>query len=288
MAKQIQLKRIAVAPGKTSELRYVAAADAANSCILVLPALGVPANYYDRLLKNLAKAGWNAASVDFQGQGKSSVIAGQKNNFGYHELLTQDIPSAIDEIEALFGSRILLLGHSLGGQLGSLYCGQQDKRITGLVLCTCCSVYFKSWKGAERLKVLLLSQLARLCGLALGYFPGKTFNFGDRTSQRLINDWGQQALTGIYKIPGSAIDWEAGLNDIRIQVLALHLEHDFLAPPEAVAHLCRKLRHAQLKHVCFSNGPELDHFSWARRPDSFINEISRWQAAIQAPGILPL
>lgn len=275
MAVSVQIKRIAIAASKSTELRYTDAGDTAKAAILILPALGVAASYYDRLLKSLAKAGHPAVVIDLQGQGNSSVVASRKVNFGYQELLTQDIPSAITATVALFDRKVILLGHSLGGQAGSLYCGLGDGRVIGLVLCTCCSVYYKSWKGRQRLKVLTGSQAARICAWLLGYFPGKKFNFGGLTGQRLINDWGHQALTGTYKIAGSQIKWEKALAGITLPVLALHLHEDFLAPPEAVAHLCQKLSSAPLKTVEI-NQPQLNHFTWTKHSELFIAEINTW------------
>src|SRR5438874_163600 len=98
MVYTIEAKLIDVARGKTTEIRFINVPNPALNCILVLPAMGVPAQYYDRLLKTLAKEGWSCGAIDFQGQGKSSVVASRSVNIGYKELLTEDIPAAVTEV----------------------------------------------------------------------------------------------------------------------------------------------------------------------------------------------
>ncbi len=275
MALTVQVKRIQIAETKFTELRYIEAANSGRGAILVLPALGVPANYYDRLLKSLAKNGRSCGTIDFQGQGKSSVVVNRGTNYGYHELLIEDIPSAITEMAALFNAPVTILGHSLGGQLGCLYSSLNDQRVSGLILCTTCSVYYKMWPGMQKIRVLLSTQFARAYARITGYFPGAKFGFGGDSFQRLINDWGRQALTGNYSIENSSINFERELQKVTIPILAIHLDVDFLAPPAAVHHLLNKLKMADKSIVCIDNSG-LTHFSWARHPDIFIDKIETW------------
>jgi predicted alpha/beta hydrolase len=199
MALIVQAKQIQVAYAITTELRYIKAEVQAPRAILILPALGVPANSYNRLLKSLAKAGRSCAVIDLRGQGTSSVKASKLVNYGYYDLLNEDIPAAITEVVNLFGLPVDILGHSLGGQLGCLYSAVHDKRVSGLILCTAGSVYYKAWPGLQKVRVLMSTQFARVYARLAGYFPGAKFGFGGDSFQKLINDWGKQALTGKYK-----------------------------------------------------------------------------------------
>ncbi|OKS89187.1 alpha/beta hydrolase family protein [Mucilaginibacter polytrichastri] len=275
MALTVLVKQIAIAAYKTTELRYIEAKNAVPNAILILPALGVPASYYDRLLKSLAKNNRHCAVIDLQGQGNSSVAAGKDVNYGYYDLLTEDIPAALTAVTALFNSPIDILGHSLGGQLACLYSCLKDERLTGLILCATGSVYYRAWPGMQKLKVLASTQFARVYARIAGYFPGAKFGFGGNTFQRLINDWGRQALTGKYRITGSPINWEQELRKVKLPVLAIHLDFDFLAPPGAVLHLCNKLTMANKTIYCIANSG-LTHFSWVRQPAILIEKIEHW------------
>ncbi|WCT12543.1 alpha/beta fold hydrolase [Mucilaginibacter jinjuensis] len=279
MALIVQVRQIKVAETKTTELRFIKAEASALNTILILPALGVPASYYDRLMKSLARMGRSCAVIDLQGQGKSSVKASKRSNYGYRDILIEDIPSAINAVTNLFDSPVDLLGHSLGGQLACLYCTLLDERVSGLILCTSGSVYYWSWPGWQKLSVLSKSQFARLYAWIVGYFPGAKFGFGGDTFQKLIDDWGRQALTGKYKLAGSSFNWDQRLRKVTLPVLAIHLDSDFLAPPGAVRHLCNKLTSAKQK-ICYIENSALDHFNWLRRPDVFIEAIESWYGQI--------
>ncbi|RFZ84517.1 alpha/beta fold hydrolase [Mucilaginibacter terrenus] len=273
MPPKIVTISIDVALGKSTQMRYVHPEGAYRLPVLILPAFGISAKFYDRLLKSIALRGSAAAIIDFQGQGSSSVLADRKNDFGYNDLLTEDIPAAISFACILFNTKkIELWGHSMGGQLGSLYCATHDQRIARLVLCTTCSVYYRSWKGFGMLKVLLFSQFVRLIAKIYGYYPGERLGFGGRSGKKLINDWGQQALSGRYKIEGSNTNWEIALQSIMIPIHAVYLKKDFLAPPRAVEHLLEKFTPANVTSVCLDE-PDLNHTSWVRQPQTFLNVI---------------
>lgn len=271
---EVAVREVEVALGMLTKLRYVKSV-IGSSCILVLPAHGVPAKSYDGLIKALARKVGSAAVADLRGQGASSVKATRKNNYGYHELLKQDIPALIAATQEVFDLPVYLLGHSLGGQLSCLYSATDDPRVKGLILCASGSVYFKCWQGTERFKVLLGSQFFRVYAKLKGYFPGRLFKFGGRTFQRLINDWGRQALSGRYVIEGSDRQWELMMSQTQISILAISLKKDFLAPPEAVNHLCDKMKKASLTKHCLDK-PDLDHFNWLKSPDEFIVRIASW------------
>jgi predicted alpha/beta hydrolase len=281
----IQTRPLAIAPGKTSALRHTAPPVAGKPAVLLFPALGVPAKYYDKLLLQLAQAGVGAAVVDLQGQGVSSVQASRRHNFGYRELLEQDFPVAIATARELFGAAPLyVMGHSLGGQLACLYLGQHAARhpIAGLVLCASCSVYYRSLPSFKGQTFFLLgTQFAAALAKGMGYFPGHRLRFAGRTGQRLISDWAAQARTGNYRVQGSAVDWEGGLRQLRLPVLSITLEGDNLAPAGAADHLNGKLVQARItRHHLLDTG--LNHFSWAKKPEAVLPYILPWLDGAQA------
>lgn len=278
---KIEISRITIAENKTTELCYIKSENKRSTAILILPALGIAARSYSKLMQSLANEGYNVAVVDLRGQGNSSIIARKGINYGYQDLLVEDIPAAIQEVYILFQQPITLLGHSLGGQLASLYATCQDPRIDSLVLCASGSVYFKTWKGLNQIRVLAGTQFARFYAYIAGYFPGHRFSFGGRTFQRLIEDWGQQALTGEYKIANAHKDYEKGLALVWIPILILHLKDDFFAPTQSVLHLQDKLKSVSITQHCLDDST-LNHFNWLKKPDSFIQKIVDWDDSMTA------
>jgi predicted alpha/beta hydrolase len=103
--------------------------------ILCLPAMGVPARKYLPLATALNKQGVISALFEFRGIDTSSVRASRNNNFGYHEILSIDLPEAIRFIKTHYPENpIYLLGHSLGGQLATLYMSLNPQQISWLAV----------------------------------------------------------------------------------------------------------------------------------------------------------
>ena len=276
----IQTLPVDVAPGKTSVLRHVAAPGPARAAILLMPAMGVAARYYDPLLMHLAQQGLSAAVMDLQGLGASSVRASRQQNFGYRELLEEDWPAALRATRQVFGGvPLYLMGHSLGGQLSCLFLGQQAAAppVAGLILCASGSVYYRRWASswANSIKLLALTQLAAAISAVLGYFPGHRLRFGGLGGQRMISDWAAQARTGNYSVQGSPLDWEGGLRKLTLPVLSITLDSDTLAPDSAADHLNEKLTQAPLTRRRVP-GTGLNHFSWVKQPGSVVPQIVQW------------
>lgn len=269
-------KKILLLPhGATTTLRFISN-HSATTTILVLPALGVPASYYDVLLISLFDCNFSVACVDFHGQGESSIKANSKIDFGYKELLEIDIPVAIEATKKILSKQLFLFGHSLGGQMACLYAGQHQHNIKGIILCLSGSVFYKSWNGLSRYKVLIGTQFSILLSRFLGYFPGHIIGFGGKTGKQLIIDWGTQSRSGLYTIGKSNIDWENGLENIKLPILGISLDNDFMAPKGAMTHLCNKMKNARFNHIILKM-PSFNHFRWARSPEPIIREVIKWE-----------
>lgn len=123
------------------------------------------------------------------------------------------------------------------------------------------------------------TQFSVFVSKVLGYFPGHIIGFGGKTGKQLIIDWGYQSRTGVYKINGADWDWEDGLRIINMPVLSISLKHDFMAPPQAMLHLCQKMKNASIDHVVLDI-PSVNHFRWARKPSDIIDEINKWEQVV--------
>jgi predicted alpha/beta hydrolase len=248
--------------------------------LICFPAMGVSAKFYYPLALRLAQRGWNVVTADLRGNGHSSVRASKQNNFGYHEMLTYDWPVIVSHARSLFPNHpLLLLGHSLGGQLSALYSSIQLNEINGLILIAACSVFYKGWDFPRNLGVLTGTQLARAIANIMGYFPGERIGFAGIESRQVIGDWASNARTGRYDIANSPHCFEELLDKVTIPVLAISFEDDGLAPKRAVQNLCQKIGRAQLTQVELgSNDGEknIDHFNWLRRPEPVVAEIEDW------------
>ena len=121
--------------------------DRDGPAFIILPAMGVPADYYAPLADAVAQLGIGAVTADLRGHGYSSLRASRKVDFGYHDMIAHDLPAVVAATRKHFPDNpIYLLGHSLGGQLGVFYASRFPGHVAGIVLVASCSVYFKGWR----------------------------------------------------------------------------------------------------------------------------------------------
>ncbi len=249
--------RITVFPGDFSS---------ASPVLICMPAMGVPAKFYEPLASPVLKEGWHLVTADLRGNGLSSVRVSRGISFGYHEMVTFDWPAVVEKVKTLFpGAPLSIFGHSLGGQLSTLYLAANPGACSGLILVATPSVYFRGWDFPLSLGVLAGTQLACAIAGILGYFPGKKIGFGGTEARGVICDWAHTGRTGRYEPAGSPIDFEMLLGELELPVLSISFEVDFLAPERAVANLCAKMKRCRITHLHLPD-EDLGHLNWVRNP----------------------
>lgn len=286
MANEAEI--IAVAAGDhQSELRvfrHTGAPEQASPTILCLPAMGVAAKKYDALALALSQQGFNVAIAEMRGIGSSSVRASRAQDFGYQEIVCNDIPAAKAQLDALFpGEDVYFLGHSLGGQMASLYLGQNPEASAGLILCASCTVYFNNWPFPANLGLLLFTQFGGLLATVMGYFPGRRLGFGGREAKSVMQDWAYNARSGRYRSRQADLDLEGNLNNIQCPVLTINFSDDTFAPLTGTNHLVDKFSSAAsanrrkigltAEHI---GATRADHFAWIKQPQEVAINVANW------------
>lgn len=250
--------------------------------VLVLPALGVPARFYTRLAEQLAECGLEVSVLELRGIGDSPLRASRRCDFGFAELLDEDIPAALHSLGcARDDLPVWLLGHSLGGHLAIITAGRMPEEIDGLMLVACGSPWRDAYTGATRRRIEALCALIPVCNALLGHFPGDRIGFGGRQPRRLMRDWRALALTGRYTAEGIGEDLEAGLARYAGPVLSLRMADDTFAPAAAVHAVTDKLAAADLQNAVIDTnelGQPADHFRWAKQPQAVVRRVVAWCA----------
>ena len=249
--------------------------------MICIPAMGVRASYYKEFANQLCSSGFNVILMELRGHGNSSIIPSHTIDFGYVELL-EDLDNIVDYIGQRFSStKIVIIGHSLGGQIGSLYVSANPVKIDRIILITSCSVFYKGWSNLLSLKIYLAGKLFPTLSLLLGYFPGTRIGFGGRESKTIIKDWSNTVLNGTYILENSSVDYEFKLSKLNKKILSLSIEKDYLASKRAIMNLLNKFsKESMIKQIHLTGkdvGIEnLNHFNWTKKPLYVVNLINEW------------
>jgi predicted alpha/beta hydrolase len=265
----------------TNHLNIFRAIVPSDITFLILPALGVRASYYVLLAQYLADASYNVVTVDWRGQGSSSVRPSRNSDFGYEHLI-MDLRENLDNVKSIFpGTKIIAIGHSLGGQISSLFASRFPGELSAVVLITSGSVYYKGWKRTERLKVISAANLFYPISRIFGYFPGEQIGFGGKEAMTVMKDWGKNVFSGKYVLTGSSFDYESNLKKLVIPVLTITVEKDFLVTQKAAENLVTKFHDSsEITFVHLHNQPaegiHLNHFTWAKNPEYIGPVMINW------------
>ncbi len=253
--------------------------DRPRAVLLFVCALGIEASYYAKFAEAMAARGVALAMCDLRGNGTSSLRPKRGVDFGYQEIVEEDIPAAITVVRDRMPSVPLFVGgHSLGGQLVVLHVAAQQPDIAGVVLVACAIPYYRNWTGRDRRQIRLVTRLYPILGFLLGYVPGKRFGFGGTEARTVMRDWAHNAITALYEPRGSTVDYEAALREIDMAFVTVNIEGDRMGPPNAVDFMFDKVPKARGERVeaKLTERKPGAHFRWARDPDGVVEAVARW------------
>ncbi len=229
---------------------------------LILPAMGVPARYYRHFAAELHAAGFAVLALDLRGNGASTPRPSRRTRYGYTELVDDvaAVCAAITERRA--GRPLLLVGHSLGGQIGLLHAANDPAGVTGVVLVAAAIPYWRAYPGRRRYGLLAMTGSIGAASTVLGVWPG--WGFGGRQAGRVMTDWARSARTGAYgNLPGA----DEALAKLSVPVLAISIEGDHLVPAPVVDNYTTLFSAAPVERAHFGAaelGIPTNHFTWTR------------------------
>jgi predicted alpha/beta hydrolase len=267
------------ADGARSELLLQRPATEATQVIYWLPALGVAAKHYLPLAQALAERGMAVAIHEWRGIGSSNKRADRHEDWGYRQLLEDDLPAGMAVLRAsLPSTRLTLGGHSLGGQMAALDASLHPKEVAGLLVVASGAPYWRQFPLAPLLWLAyaLAPWLARL----VGHLPGRRIGFGGNEARQLIDDWARTGRTGRYAAAGMPVDFEALLGKLELPILGLRMHDDWLVPQASLSWLLGKMPRSPNTQQVITAGDlgngKADHFGWMKMPDAIAAHIAQW------------
>ncbi|MQY30081.1 alpha/beta hydrolase family protein [Nocardia aurantia] len=257
--------------------RHPITADSPRAAVVIMPGLGVPGLYYGDFARELAGRGFDVAIGELRGNGDSRPAAGPSSAYGYHELVAVDFPAMFQAIRDRFpASTPILLGHSLGGQLGMMYAARIRGRLGGLILIASGTPHHRGYRGLAGPGMVVGPTVVSLAANLFGYWPGDRITAGGfgRQSKVLISDWARLARTGRFVPVDADIDYEERIGRLTLPVLSITLRGDELAPRASADQLLAKLPRARITK--WHNPDRLGHNGWITDPGSTVTRVETW------------
>ncbi len=251
----------------------------ARASLLWLPALGIAARHYLPFAEALAARGVAVFVHEWRGHGSSSLRADRRNNWGYRELLTHDLPAS----EAMIEQRLPQLarvigGHSLGGQLACCRLALSPHTAQQLWLVASGAPYWRAFPSPTRYWLPFAYRFLNWLAHGSGALPGRRIGFGGQEARGLIDDWSRSGLSGRYAAAGLDLDLEAAMGALTPDVRAVVMQHDWLGPESSLRFLLSKLRHAP-QHIEVLDdatlGARADHYAWMKQPHTVVERLLR-------------
>ncbi len=248
--------------------------------LIIYPAFGVKATYYQPFAQKLTEKGITVVTTDLRGHGLSSVRPDAKNNYGFLAMIN-DLKAVSDYLKQENSTlKIYILGHSLGGQAASLAVAKYPNNFAGLAMIGSPNVYYKGWSGFHYYRRKIGLNLLPAIGQIVAVLP--KFKIGGYyTTQKQIQEWGYTGQTGNYKVMGDDFDYEKAMTTVKIPVFAIDIEGDLMAPKAAIKNLYQKFKRTSalttLTLTKVATDPKLSHINWPRTAtDEIVNAISDW------------
>lgn len=276
---------VTAADGARCELLATLPAGRWQQLLYWMPAMGMPARHYLPLAQALAVAGVAVVLHEWRGIGSSDRRAGRDCNWGYRQLLQDDLPAGMAAVRQRWPqARCWLGGHSLGGQLGLLYASLHPHDFAGMVLVASGAPYWRRFRHGWLIGAAYA--LAPWLAVLVGHLPGRRIGFGGNEARGVIADWARSGRSGRYAVAGMTQDFERLLAALQLPVLALRLQQDWLGPPASLAWLLGKLGPAARRVETILrddlDGTPADHFGWMKAPAPVAARIAGWLAGEDA------
>ncbi|MCI0571776.1 MAG: alpha/beta fold hydrolase [Myxococcaceae bacterium] len=261
---------------------YPADQDGPGAVVLVSSATGATQRYYARFATFLATRGLPTVTYDYRGIGDSRPLApgvsARMQDWG-----ERDLAGAIAGVRRAFpGRRLVLVGHSVGGQLVGLApnCGEVD----AVVLVASQSGHWRLWPAPTRWGMACL-WYALVPGITalFGRLPG-WLGMGADLPRGVALEWARWCRHRDYLLHEGGEARRAAYSALSAPILAYSFSDDAYAPPAAVEALLATYRSAPRlrRHLTPQDvGRPIGHFGFFRESfqESLWEEVAEWLLA---------
>ena len=249
--------------------------------LVIAGAMGVRQDFYAPLARYLAAGGCNVLTFDYRGMGWSRHGTLRGFEADVTRWVEADLnPMLHEAMRAAPAKPLLLLGHSLGGQVYGVTPDQALVRAA--VTVTAGSGYYRyNDRMPIRVRLLWFVMMPLLTALC-GYFPGRRLRMVGDLPRGVARQWRDWCLHPEYLLREGE-GWRAAFGRVTAPILGYSFEDDDLITRLAIDHLHSFYRNAAIErhHVTPEAGARIGHFGYfsERSRDTLWKDTLEWLRA---------
>jgi predicted alpha/beta hydrolase len=215
----------------------------ARGAVLIAPAMGTPQSYYGSFARWLAQNGFITLTFDYRGSGTS---------------LSQPLPGFMADIHtwagdtgaalAALGERaqtlpIILIGHSLGGQIVPIVPGHE--RLAQIITIATGSGYWRDNAPQAKWPALFLWLVITPIVLPIfRYFPGKRMKIVGNLPRKVMEQWRKWCLNPEYLVGVEGADVRRRFENLITPIVSISFSDDELMSDRGI-----KIMHSFYKNA---------------------------------------
>jgi predicted alpha/beta hydrolase len=239
--------------------------------VLISPAMGIGSRYYRPLAEAFEARGWSARALTRRGFETGGPVASRAADWSYGDEIG-DMAEAVAAARAEEPGRpVILLGHSLGGQVAA---GHQVTRppADAMVTVGSCLPYHRDYPRNGLHLAVMGGVIVPVLTTLFGYLPKPAF--GGPGARTLMREWGRMAVTGRTPFPV--------VEPVGTPALLIALEGDRLAPASAVDRFAGRLFAVDrvttwlYRHADVPEGASNNHIYWVKSPGPVVDRVISW------------
>lgn len=221
-----------------------------DTMVIIASAAGVLQSFYRKLAQFFQTNGISVITFDYSGVGESLHGNIKKENSSLANWGNRDLEAVIKyTIETYPGHKIILLGHSIGGQLIGL--APSSYMADKIILVAAQSGYWKFWKGVSKIRMwanwyLLVPILTK----GFGYLPSKKFSRMENLPENVAKEWAKWCRSNDYLFASFSHN-NLYFDKIKCKLTSISIDDDFFAPKKSVDWLTAKFKSAGIKRLHF-------------------------------------
>jgi predicted alpha/beta hydrolase len=250
-----------------------------ETAVLINSATAVKRRYYDPFARYLAGEGLTVLTYDYRGIGGSRPRDLSRFPAQLRQWAEEDQGGALDWIGHLHPRKILVVGHSVGGQIVGLAPG--NDRIAGMVGVAAQNGYWGHWPSPSRYRKALTWYVGiPVASRLFGYVPG-WLGIKEDLPAGVAREWAEWCRRPGFLFEGHD-ERRYGFESFDRPFLAYSFEDDDYAPRAAVESLLDAYREARVDHRHVTprevGAPAIGHFGFFRERfrDTLWRESADW------------